>query len=135
MKYIIFLLIISQVDTAVPTVTTRSIDALTDDQACKILGDMATKMQPELPKTIDPVTRLDGVVVLCSLKTFANNKTILVKLSDFREGWQERKQQQWNKMNCENEAFKPLIDRGWRFTQNMTFVSGERINIDAKCNK
>lgn len=107
---------------------------ITDAEACSTLSRIVRDVQPELPKMIDAATRLDGVSVVCALRTHANNKFILVPLASFRDGWQARKQAQWNDIVCRNEAFRPLQKRGWRFVQNLTFVSGERFSLDAKCN-
>lgn len=116
-----------------PTITVKTVVGWTDSQACSALGKIAKDMQPELPVMVDKITRVDGVAVLCSLRTNVINKTLLVDASKLREGWLTRKQAQWNDINCKNSAFRPLIDRGWRFTQNMTFISGERFILDAKC--
>lgn len=117
----------------VPTITTKSVVVMTDEEACSTLGKIAKDTQPELPMMVDKITRMEGVAVFCSLRTFAVNKTILIDVGEFRDGWEGRKQAQWNEINCKNSAFRPLIDRGWRFTQNMTFLSGERFTLDAKC--
>lgn len=117
----------------VPTITVQQTVVMSDNDACQTLGKLADGMQDELPKMVDKVTRLEGVAVICSLRSYVVNKTVLTNRSEFREGWFARKQTQWNQLNCGNEAFRPLIDRGWRFAQNMTFLSGERFTLDAKC--
>ena len=115
-----------------PMITLPSPD-LTDKQACALFEKVAADIQPELPKMVDKTTRLDGVVVICSMRIFQNNKFINVPVSSFREGWKKRKQAQWNEMNCSNRAFLPLVRRGWRLVQALTFISGERYIMDTKC--
>ena len=132
MNYLLVLLFLIQSATISPPPVVRTYDTI-DAESCQKLGQIADNIQPELPKMVDKITRVDGVSVICSLKTFSYNKFLNVELKKFREGWLARKQGQWDQVNCENEAFKPLIDRGWRFVQNFTFLSGERFAIVAKC--
>ena len=104
-----------------------------DREACTILRDLVAKTQADLPIMADRITRTDGFSVMCGLRTVAWNKTFLADLSNFREGWQERKQAQFNQLICENEAFLPMARRGWRFALNITFHSGQRFVLDADC--
>jgi hypothetical protein len=104
-----------------------------DARDCSIMEKIADDMQAELPKIVDRATRLDGFVVLCSLRTVSNAKFVDADLAQMRSGWRERKQRQWNEINCENEAFLPMIRRGWRFVQVFTLRSGERYSMDAIC--
>jgi hypothetical protein len=106
---------------------------LSDQEACNILNQISEDLTKELPKMVDATTRLDGMVTLCSLRTVKASKFIIAPLSNMRSGWRERKQAQWNDIVCGNEAFLPLARRGWRFTQTLTFVGGERVNMDARC--
>lgn len=104
-----------------------------DNQACEGLKKIAADVMGELPMMVDHTTRLDGVSVICSLRTVTWNKFVTVSASQFRDGWQARKQAQFSDVICKNEAFLPLARRGWRFTQNLTFQSGERFVMDARC--
>lgn len=106
--------------------------APSDASACKILGEIAAGVIAEAPKMIDAITRLDGAVVLCSAKVFQSSKFFTVPQSAFREGWRQRKQAQWNELNCGKEL-GVLVRRGWRISQALTWVSGERIVMDAEC--
>ncbi|RYG94776.1 MAG: hypothetical protein EON58_15525 [Alphaproteobacteria bacterium] len=104
-----------------------------DGEACAILRDLAARTQADLPLMADKITRTDGFSVMCGLRTVTWNKTFLVDLSNFREGWQGRKQAQFSQIVCESEAFLPLARRGWRFAMNVTFQSGQRFVLDADC--
>lgn len=104
-----------------------------DSEACATLRKIAEDTTRELPIMVDAITRTDGMSVICSLRSFTVNKFLNVDLSAFRQGWDARKQAQWNQIICRNEAFAPLQKRGWRFTQNLTFRSGERFMQDASC--
>lgn len=105
----------------------------TDAQACVRIRKIADDTTRELPVMVDAITRTDGMSVICALRTVTFNKSILVELGQFREGWADRMQSQWNQIICRNGAFSPLQKRGWRFAQNMTFRSGERVTYDASC--
>ena len=119
---------------AVTVTTPPSIRVINlDTRDCSMMVKIANDMQAELPKMVDRVTRLDGFVVLCSLRTVSNAKFIDADLAQMRSGWRERKQRQWSEINCKNEAFLRMIKRGWRFVQFFTLRSGERYSMDAIC--
>lgn len=105
----------------------------TDAEFCSIGKQLTASVTAELPVKVDAITRLDGMSLFCSLKTVAWNRFLSVDLATFREGWQARKQQQWNAVVCKNPLFVVMARRGWRFTQNLTFQSGERFVQDANC--
>lgn len=105
----------------------------TDAQACIELRKIAEDTTRELPIMVDAITRTDGMSVLCSLRTVTFNKSIAIDVKQFREGWEARKLAQWNQIICGKAAFGNLARRGWRFTENMTFQSGERFSHDASC--
>lgn len=105
----------------------------TDAEFCAMGDRLAKSLQPELPKMVDSSTRIDGIVALCAVRTLTWNKTLMAVPSDMRDGWQGRKQAQWNAIVCGNTAFAPMYRRGWTFTQNLTFQDGTRVVMDAKC--
>ena len=106
---------------------------VSDAEFCRTMRAVVDAAMAELPKMVDRVTRTDGMSIMCGLRTVTTNKFFLVPLSQFREGWQARKQEQWNRMTCDNASFGPMARKGWRFTLNLTFASGERFILDAKC--
>lgn len=106
-----------------------------DQAACIQMKDIAVGVTSELPMMVDIVTRMDGMSVICSLRTVSWNKFIVTDIAKMRDGWRDRKQNQFNNIVCNNEAFRPMAQRGWRFVQNLTFESGERIIMDANCRK
>lgn len=105
----------------------------TDGEFCRIMRQITANVTPDLPRMVDSVTRVDGMSVFCGLRTVATNKYLLVSMSAMQEGWQARKQEQWNRIICDNAAFGVMARRGWRFAHNMTFQSGERITQEARC--
>lgn len=106
---------------------------MSDAEFCHTMRRITDGVMAELPKMVDPITRTDGMSVMCSLRTVTTNKSFLVKLSQFREGWEARKQEQWNRLVCDDRDYGPMARKGWRFTLNLTFLSGERFIEDAKC--
>lgn len=100
---------------------------------CAAAKDAAQKMNQESPMMVDNLTRQDGMAVVCAARMVDFKKSILVKQSDFREGWLERKQAQWNELYCPNEIMGPAIRAGWTVQMTLTFASGERYRISAKC--
>ena len=115
-----------------PSITpTRSVR--TDAEICEYLRALAESTTRELPMMVDTVTRFDGMSAICALRTITWNKFVMADESSFREGWQDRKQAQFNQLICGNEAFEPMARRGWRFVQNLTFQSGGRYVMEARC--
>jgi hypothetical protein len=106
----------------------------TDAEACTKLRKIAEDTTRELPIMVDAITRTDGMSVICALRTFTINKYIAADVQEFRGDWKARKLAQWNDVICKGGAFGPLQRRGWRFTENLTFKSGERFTHDANCN-
>jgi hypothetical protein len=103
-----------------------------DDEFCAAAKKISADMTSKLPKMIDAITRLDEVSTVCSLRTFTMNKFVDADVNAFRKGWRERKQRQLNEVVCHAD-FIPLVRRGWRFTQTLTFRSGERVIMNASC--
>ncbi len=116
-----------------PAMPARDYSQTTDAQFCAEARRLSAGMMAELPVMVDTVTRMDGMSVICSLRSVAWNKFVMVEMSSLREGWQGRKQSQFNAIICGNEAFRPMARRGWRFVQNLTFQSGERVTQEASC--
>lgn len=107
--------------------------APTDAQFCRAMTEMTRATMADLPRMVDTVTRIDGVSVFCSLRAVLWNRYIIGDMSQMADGWQAAKQEQWNRLICDDRAFGAMARRGWRFANNMTFRSGERITQDARC--
>ena len=106
--------------------------AFSNDAFCVLVKEIANKTNAESPVWVDGITRQDGLAVFCSLKTVEFAKFIKVNPSDFRKGWQGRKQSQWNSIYCKG-TFREAIDHGWHIILQATFVNGFRHRIYAKC--
>ena len=103
-----------------------------DMLACTELSQLAVSTAAQLPKWVDPLTRVDALVVTCPSKAYHVDKFINEPILAMREGWQVRKQAQWNKQICLS-SMGSLAKVGWRISQILTFASGERIQMYAHC--
>ena len=106
---------------------------VTDAQFCAMEKHDATALQGELPLQIDYATRLDGMAVICSLRSVTLNKSIKLKSSMMRPGWQAAAQLQLNQNICENPLFVVMVRRGWTFSHKLAFSDGQLINQHAIC--
>ena len=104
-----------------------------DKVYCQAAKKIAASLTAEAPVMVDAATRMDGMSVICSLRSTSWNKTILADEDAMREGWQARKQSQWDAIVCSDPQEGPMALKGWRFVQNLTFRSGERFTIEAHC--
>jgi hypothetical protein len=116
-----------------PVIVTRPLSA--DEMACRDLQAIANATMPELPKMVDTITRLDGIVTFCAVRTVNFAKFVNIDVKAFREGWLERKQAQWNDAFCKDAAYVALVQDGWRINQTLTFLSGERYVMTVACRK
>lgn len=103
-----------------------------DTLACTELTQLAEATAAQFPKWVDPVTRVDALVVTCPSKAYHVDKFINEPISAMREGWQGRKQAQWDKQICLG-SMGSLVEGGWHISQVLTFASGERIQMHARC--
>lgn len=116
----------------IPAITTRS-SWIGDKAFCDQAKNLEAAIQKELPVQADIATKTVGMSAICGLRTLDWNKFMQANLNELRDGWQGRKQTQWDDIICKNEAFGPAARNGWRFAVAITFLDGKRITIDAKC--
>lgn len=110
-----------------------SVAAAEDDATCQAWQKSAAKVNAEVPVWTDFMTRSDGVAVLCSLKTIAFKHFLNASPADLRDGWQRRKQAQWNAIYCADARIRQSIADGWQITDLMTFANGEQFRLVADC--
>jgi hypothetical protein len=104
-----------------------------DEDSCVALKRFADKANKDAGSMLDRVTRNDGMSVLCETKIIDFNKFLNIDPSALRDGWQERKQQQWNDIYCHDEYWSKAISAGWTVAQTMTFANGKRYWMTAEC--
>jgi hypothetical protein len=106
-----------------------------EDEFCSQITEMAEKLNAEGSSMVDAGTRQDGMAAICSLKVVEFKKFVNMPITSLREGWQGRKQAQWNKIYCDNNSpFRSAIDNGWTIGVLTTFIDGEQHRIKAACN-
>ncbi|SRR6266404_6924656 len=105
-----------------------------DKEFCDPMRQFADKANKDAGSMLDSITRNDGMAVLCSSKIVDFKKFLNVDDSSFRDGWVQRKQQQWNEIYCKDNYWLKAIAAGWTVAQTMTFVNGKRYWMKAECN-
>jgi hypothetical protein len=103
------------------------------EETCSFYKNIASKVNKEGPVWIDHATRSDGIFVSCTLKIVDLKKYVKLNHTNFRLGWQQRKQSQINKINCVGSVLK-AITNGWTMRTTLTFQDGFMRIFDAKCN-
>jgi hypothetical protein len=103
-----------------------------DKAFCDVIKQFAEKANKDTGSMLDPVTRSDGMAVMCETKIVDFKKFLIVDDSNLRDGWLQ-KQQQWNDIYCKDNGWSKAIANGWTVTQTLTSVNGKRYSIKAEC--
>ena len=107
--------------------------ALDDASVCADLRARVEIANSDGPLWTDHMTRFDGVVVHCGFRVIEFKHFLDAAPSDLRDGWQGRKQSQWNSIYCSDAQMREIIEMGWTVTDVITFASGERFRLVADC--
>lgn len=116
-----------------PPVVTYTQARPTDAEFCEEMRRVSAARLPDVPVMAGPTTRVDGFSVLCGDRSVSWEKFILMDMASLREGWRERKQAEFNRLICDHPTGGVMARRGWRFAQDLTFQSGERVTLVAEC--
>lgn len=111
---------------------TAAAETFSNSAFCVELIQLTAGVNQDVPTKVDGITRLDGVIVECTAKAIEVLKFVNVPASDLREGWEQRKQDQWNQGHC----FGPwiaAIQNGWTVANTTTFPDGSRHHMVAQC--
>jgi hypothetical protein len=103
------------------------------DEFCIAVTDIAHRMNARKGRWLDRATRLDGVELDCEAKTFEANRFVNADPDDMRQGWEERKEREWNDRYCNDEAWREAIDNGWSIISTLTFRTEEQVSFVADC--
>ena len=117
------------------TLTLAPLPALPFDQDefCVAVTDVARRMNARRGKWLDRSTRHDGVELDCEVKTLEVKRFVNADPNEMREGWEARKEREWNSRYCNNEAWREAIDNGWSIISTLTFRTGQQISFVAEC--
>ena len=107
--------------------------AFDEDEFCTTVTNIARRMNARAGRWLDRRTRYDGVEVDCGLKTLEAKRFLKADPDDMREGWEVRKQRDWNVTYCNNEGWREAIDDGWSVISTITFRTGETVSFVAEC--
>jgi hypothetical protein len=100
---------------------------------CAAVTDIARRMNARKGRWLDRSTRHDGVELDCDAKTLEANRFIDADPDEMREGWQARKEREWNARYCNDESWREAIDNGWSIVSTLTFRTGEQVSFAAEC--
>jgi hypothetical protein len=103
------------------------------DDFCNSVTEAAQRMNARRGRWLDRSTRHDGVVVDCEARTLEAKRFVNADSDDMREGWEGRKQRQWNASYCNHESWREAIDNGWSIISTLTFRNGEQAVFVAEC--
>jgi hypothetical protein len=104
-----------------------------EDEFCVAVTDIARRMNARRGKWLDRSTRHDGVVVDCGAKTVEAKRFLNADPDAMREGWQRRKQREWNSAYCNDEPWREAIENGWSVVSTLTFRTGDEVSCVAAC--
>ena len=107
--------------------------AFDHEEFCAALTDIVARMNARNGRWLDRSTRYDGVELECESKTLEARRFVNASPDAMREGWEARKEQQWNAAYCSDEAYREAIDNGWSIISTLTFRTGEQVSFVAEC--
>lgn len=107
--------------------------AASDAEYCAFLAPRFADLSKSLPWAVAAPTRIDAIAIDCPLRTISYRKFVAAPLGDTGEWTREDIQLDWDEFVCGKDLYGDMARRGWRFTQTVTFESGERVTQDARC--
>jgi hypothetical protein len=118
---------------AAPPAANPSAMNMSDAEFCSIMSAISKEMTNESPKMVDHITRMDGMVTLCSVRAVAWNKSVLTAAPADPEQWRLRHEANWTAGICQNALYRNMSLKGWEYVQYLTFRTGEHLTLNARC--
>jgi hypothetical protein len=117
------------------TLTLAPLPALSFDQDefCVAVSDIVRHTNARKGRWLDRSTRHDGVELDCDAKTLEAKRFVNADPDDMREGWEARKERQWNAAYCNDDSWREAIDNGWSIISTLTFRTGAQVSFVAEC--
>jgi hypothetical protein len=103
------------------------------DEFCTTVTEIAQRANARAGRWLDRSTRHDGVEVDCGLMMLETKRFLSADRADMREGWEVRRQREWNATYCNNEAWREAIGSGWSIVSTLTLRNGESVSFVAEC--
>jgi hypothetical protein len=107
--------------------------AFDHDEFCSAVTDIAQRLNSRKGRWLDRSTRQDGAVLDCELRTLEIKRYIHADPDDMRQGWESRKEREWNHRYCNDELWRRAIDHGWSIISTVTFRTGDQVTFLAEC--
>ena len=107
--------------------------AFDQDEFCFAVTDIAHRMNARKGRWLDRTTRYDGVDLDCEAKTLEAKRFMNADPGEMREGWEARKEQEWNARYCNDDSWREAIDNGWSIISTITFRTGAQMSFIADC--
>jgi hypothetical protein len=107
--------------------------AFDQEEFCIAVTDIVHRMNVRKGRWLDRTTRHDGVELDCEAKTLEAKRFINADPDQMREGWEARKQREWNTAYCNHKTWREAIDNGWSIISTLTFRTGEQVSFVAEC--
>jgi hypothetical protein len=108
-------------------------DASFDEVFCKKMKQFKQNGLQDIGAMLDSITINDGMAVFCGNKIIEFKKIIIVSGAEIREGWEERKNAQWDEIMCSNDLIRKAVDGNWIIANLMTFSDGRRFWHATNC--
>ena len=117
------------------TLTLTPLPALPFDQDefCVAVTEVAHRMNARKGRWLDRSTRHDGVELDCEAKTLEAKRFMNADPDEMREGWEARKEREWNARYCSDASWREAIDNGWSIISTLIFRTGEQVSFVAEC--
>jgi hypothetical protein len=103
------------------------------DEFCAAITDIASHEPTRKGRWLDRSTRHNGVELDCESKTFEVKRFVNADPDEMREGWETRKEREWNARYCNDDSWREAIDNGWSIISTLTFRTAEQVSFVAEC--
>ena len=102
--------------------------------ACE-LARAAAKRPPSVEELLNAVAVRDTSIVVCSMKFVNAHYRSRQAMKALPPGWRKTVEANWSHDICTNIAWGAMVKAGWLFDETIDFADGQRVSIDAVCQK
>lgn len=110
-------------------------EPLTDEEACAMFQDRAQRLAPDLPLRVTYGQYRLRSAVDCAARSYRVEDEVTIAPADLGAGWQAIEQDRWTSEYCGNLVTLPLLWRGWRFVQQVSFQDGRKLEFVPECER
>jgi hypothetical protein len=103
------------------------------DPMCQAMMVIARAANADAGTWLDRSTRNEGVEVSCPTRVVQFKRFSTLPQGAQNKDWRDRLQQEWNRNYCNDYAWRPAIDAGWKLRLSLITRAGERAEIIATC--